>query len=101
MDQLNSLYARLLHFGLLAARDAIDLQNHEWARAEVELLHNIPSLLNEQNWRRHRYFWFSERQHYIEWVNQSGADEPQKRMRLFYEPVWREMEPLLLEWFEE
>ena len=60
------------------------------------MLHNVPSLLDETNARRHEYFYFTERKIIIEWVNASGRDEVKKRTRLFYEPIWREMEPLVL-----
>ena len=61
----------------------------------MEMLHNVPSLLGEENVERHRYYWFSERQHFIDWVSASGRDEAKSRMRTFYEPIWREMEPLV------
>ncbi len=97
MDQLNELYARLLHFGLLALREAIALGDFEWAKAETEFLHNIPSLIGEKNIRRHRYFWNAERDLYIAWVNACGRERVQSRMRTYYVPVWGEMQPILLE----
>lgn len=100
-DLLDALYAKLLGFGFTALREALHAQNFEWADAEIKFLHNVPSLLGESNVERHRYFWFSEREHYVQWVAQPGRDRPQSRMRVYYEPVWREMEPILLEWFGE
>ncbi len=65
--------------------------------AELELLHNIPSLLGEENIERHRYFWFKERTHYLEWLTSNGSAEAQSRMRTFYEPIWQEMESSVLD----
>jgi hypothetical protein len=64
------------------------------------LLHNVPSLLGEKNIERHRYFWFQERAHYIEWVSDAGNELAKSRMRTFYEPIWEEMESTVLELIE-
>jgi hypothetical protein len=97
MSELGVLYSRLLGFGLLSVREAVRCGDLEWAEAEVELLHNIPSLVEEPNAERHRYFWFSEREAYIECVNSSGREAAERNVRIFYQPVWDEMEPVLLE----
>lgn len=97
MERLNALYNRLLGFGLISVREAVRSQDQEWAEAETELLHNVPSLIDETNVERHRYFWFTEREHYIEWAESAGREKPRSRMRTYYEPIWREMEPIVLE----
>jgi hypothetical protein len=97
MNELTPLYIRLLHCGLLSIREALYANDVEWAKAQAELLHNIPSLLDEPNVKRHEYFWFSERGAYLDWVNLSGSEQARKRMRIYYEPVWQEMEPILTE----
>jgi hypothetical protein len=97
MDRLATLYGKLLGFGFISIREAIHSQDDEWANAEVELLHNVPSLLEESNVERHRYFWFTEREHYLDWLRTSGRERPQSRMKIYYEPIWQEMEPILLD----
>lgn len=97
MNNLDSFYAELLKAGFLVLRQAVDSQDSSWVNAELELLHNIPSLLGEENIERHRYFWFKERTHYVEWMASSGSAEAQSRMRTFYEPIWQEMESSVLE----
>jgi hypothetical protein len=96
VEGLNALYTRLLKFGLISVREAIRSQDQEWAEAEAELLHNVPSLIDETNVERHRYFWFTEREHYIEWAKSAGREGVGSRMRTYYEPIWREMEPIVL-----
>src|SRR5487761_1497469 len=97
MDRLNELYGRLLAAGFIVLRQAVRSKDLEWAEAEFELLHNVPSLLNESNLERHRYFWFTEREHYIQWVSAPGREKQKSRMKTYYEPVWREMKPVLVE----
>jgi len=96
MEPLNALYAKLLQAGFIVLRQAVWSDDQEWARMEVQHLHNIPSLVNEPNAERHKYFWNQERQHYIEWANRVGG-EPKSRMMTYYAPLWREMEPVVQE----
>ena len=95
MSELDRLYARLMQVGFLVLRQAIDSENADWIRAEIELLHNIPSLLGEENFERHRYFWTHERDQYLNWLLSHGSAEARSRMRTYYEPLWKEMEPWL------
>lgn len=95
MDELGRLYTKLLEFGLLFARQALDAREFDWARAQIDLLHNIPSLLNEPNWRRHEYFWNCERTHYLEWLATHGTDMAKSQMRTYFLPIWNEMEPII------
>lgn len=95
MSELDLLYAQALHVGFTVLRQAVDSGSREWVDAELELLHNVPSLIGEGNKERHRYFWFRERTHYIEWVSVPGRERARSRMRTYYEPVWSEMEPFI------
>lgn len=97
MEQLNHLYGSLLSVGFLVLRQALQAQDFEWAQAEIELLHNVPSLIDEPNLERHRYFWFTEREHYLDWLNASGNHKAQSRMSTYYAPLWAEIEPILQE----
>jgi hypothetical protein len=95
MDERDVLYARFLQLGFLVLDQAVESGCHDWIRAEIELLHNVPSLLQESNLERHRYFWDQERTHYIDWVLAHGPEEARSRMRTYYEPIWDELEPLI------
>jgi hypothetical protein len=96
METLNRYYAQLLNVGFIVLRQAIDAKDWEWAQAEHRFLHNIPSLLNESNVERHRYFWCQERELYLEWTNSAGP-EPKSRMLTYYAPILREMESAVQE----
>jgi hypothetical protein len=95
MDDLDSLYAHFLTLGFVVMRQAAESANQEWLNAEVELLHNIPSLIGEANAERHKYFWSKERTHYMEWVSAPGREAPKSRMLTYYKPIWHEMEPFM------
>jgi hypothetical protein len=91
MNELDRFYIKLLWVGFLVLRHAIDSKNQSWINAEYQLLHNIPSLIGEQNLRRHRYFWEKERMAYINWMSASGGESMLSDMRTFHEPAWEEM----------
>jgi hypothetical protein len=95
MQTINAYYLQLLHLGFIVLRQALDSKDWEWADHERQFLHNIPSLINETNTKRHECFWIHERDMYLEWVNRRGG-EPQSRMLTYYEPTLREMEPAML-----
>ena len=95
MDELDLLYARFLTVGFVVMRQAFESTDREWIDAELELLHNVPSLIGEGNVERHKYFWFQERAHHIQWVSAPGRDEAKSRMLTYYKPLWDEMEPLI------
>ena len=97
MSELDRLYGRHLQVGFVVLKQALQSGNPDWVRAEVELLHNIPSLLGEDNIERHQYFWTGERQHYLDWLSEHGTAEARLRMRTFYEPLWNEKEPLIVQ----
>jgi hypothetical protein len=101
MTQLQSLYAQILEVGFLVLRLAYESGDREWVEAELELLHNVPSLLRDDNKKRHQYFWCKERARYIGWVSEPGRNEAKSRMLTYYNPIWSEMEPLMKQFLEE
>ena len=94
MIKLAPLYARLLQFGFLILREAHEANNEAWVRAEIEHLHNVPSLIGEPNAAWHRYYLEKERTAYQQWVAESGTEEIAQKMRTYYEPIWNELERL-------
>lgn len=96
MQTLNALCAKLLQLGFVVLRQAVLSGDLEWAEAEVEFLHNVPSLIGEPNAKRHQYFWFVERKRYLDWVSAAGREEARSRMMTFYEPVLQEIDPVVI-----
>jgi hypothetical protein len=95
MRELDLLYAEFVQAGFIALRMAINSKDWNWIEAEYEVLHNAPSLIGEGNIERHKYFWFGERKHYLEWLSQPGREEARTRMLAWYKPIWDKMEPLI------
>ncbi len=95
MTQIEYFYVQILNVGFLILRRAVDSGIQDWVNAELELLHNVPSLLGEDNKERHRYFWYKERTRYIAWASAPGRYEAQSGMLTYYGPIWEEMEPLI------
>ena len=91
MTTLDDLYRQFLHLGFTVLRQAADARDSEWVYAELELLHNVPSLIGEKNFQRHEYFWNQERKAYLEWVFAPGREEQKSRMETYYQPLWKEM----------
>lgn len=91
MASLDPLYVQMLSVGFVVLRQAADSGNNEWIAAELELLHNVPSLIGEPNLERHRYFWQHERTHYLERISGIGLADALSRMRTYYEPIWDEI----------
>jgi hypothetical protein len=95
MTQIDSLYAQTLQVGFLVLRQAFESGIRDWIDAELELLHNVPTLIGETNKERHRYFWHKERRRYMDWASAPGRDQAKSRMMTYYQPIWDEMEPLM------
>lgn len=97
MNELNSLYIQMLHVGMLVLRQALSEGDKDWADAEVELLHNVPSLINEPEGCHHEYFWNATRVRHIQWASEPGHERAKSRMMTYYEPLWVQMEPRINE----
>ncbi|SFI18418.1 hypothetical protein [Planctomicrobium piriforme] len=61
LSELDALYIELLRRGLPALQLAVYSGNDAWMKAEIEFLHNVPSLIGEDNLHRHSYSWNFER----------------------------------------
>jgi hypothetical protein len=80
--QSREIYTEILSSGLLAIRNAQDL---EYAHALADHLHNLPSLLqNLEHAGLHDYYWRAERPGFLRQITAEQA----KR----FEPLWHELE---------
>lgn len=95
MDELDQMYSQILKYGLLILRDAIASDDRDWALAEVELLHTIPTLLGRSEPEGHRYFWDGTRELYLEWLASSQNNEAQSKARTYYLPLFDALRPLI------
>ena len=97
MDALDRIYWDILKAGLIAVRDAGANGDTARCRAEAEHIHNIPSLIGEQNIQRHIYYATVERQRYLDWVLSCGQAETQEYARMAYSWRWKRMDEILEE----
>jgi hypothetical protein len=88
MNELDDNYKMLLNVGFIVLREALQSGSTDWVKAEIEMLHNVPSLIGETNALRHEYYWEKERTAYVEWIKKFGSEYAQSRMAVFYEPIW-------------
>jgi len=92
ISELSAHYGRLLQAGFITLRQAVASSDLDWIQAEIEFLHNIPSLIGESNILRHEHFWNKERIAYIEWATVPGRELQNSRLRTYYQPIWNDMD---------
>jgi len=101
MSELDTLYVQLSHLGFSILRNAIHSGDQAWMEVEVEMLHNVPTLIGEDNVERHRLYWEEERTRYINWIANNGSKEAVFHKEAIYDTIWKEMEPLVEEMFAQ
>ena len=93
---MDEIYLEILRKGMPLLQMAITSRNEAWMDAEIDMLHNIPSLIGESNLHRHEYYWTAERIAYIDAILKIGGD-PVEYMQLCYDPLWVRLERLMSE----
>ncbi len=81
-------YLDLLHRGLVLLRNYTHTDNVELSRIEADHLHNIPSLLYEDNEHRHEYYIRGERGLYLQRLRELGAAEYLEQAGIWYSGPW-------------
>ena len=98
MANRNDVYLQILHFGLIAIRDAAHSGKSKYCEIEADHLHNIPSLIDEQNENRHDYYFGAERNLYAERLAQLAESELPGEAHKFalqrYKDLWAELQKI-------
>ncbi|MGL4514358.1 MAG: hypothetical protein ACRCT8_14820 [Lacipirellulaceae bacterium] len=94
MNDVDRVYARILHLGLVQVRDAQRRGDEAAARAEVEYLHDLPTFLGDERDARHRWQWNVVTRAHAEWLESEASEEARKLARTLHWPNWRELERL-------
>ena len=81
-------YLDILNFGLVLIRNCMHVGNVELNRIEADHLHNIPTLLYEDNEHRHEYYIRGERMLYLQRLRELGATEYLKQAGIWYSGPW-------------
>jgi hypothetical protein len=101
VSELDALYLSLLRYGLLLIREALWRGNAEWAKAETEHLHEIPTLIGSANVHRHLDYLQRMRVVYLEFVQSADLSDLNTRVESYYRPVWKQMADFLCRHAEE
>ncbi len=88
LAKLSTAYSGILHHALQLVRDALDLKEFEYARCELEHIHNIPSLQFEENVTRHIYYYDVEREAYLASLRKSESRRALSNAELFFQDKW-------------
>ena len=88
MNQLDKHYVRILSTALLQMRHAAERGDVDYCLAEAEHVHNVPSLLGEQNLRRHAYYYRAERMAFLRWIEATGREDVLSWVKMHYEGAW-------------
>lgn len=82
-------YLQLLERGLPTIRDSAYGGQIALCEIEADHLHNIPSLLEEPNERRHIFYIVKERGLYLERLRKLGATEYLEDRAIWYTEPWQ------------
>ncbi len=95
MKLLDPLYWRILQSGIISIRTAAEQGDLSRCRAEADHIHNIPTLIGEENVERHLYYATQERKAYIEWLLATPHKELREHALLVFAPEWQRMDAVL------
>src|SRR5436309_2356627 len=95
MKELDPLYLSLLHWGLISVRNASYAGDINWCRAEAEHLHEIPTLIGDENIFRHFDYARRMRRIFLSWLEQANNPELKKFVDDLYCPIWKKMADIL------
>lgn len=95
MESLDQIYLEILEAGILAVRNAAGDGELSYCRAEAEHIHNIPTLIGEDNIERHNYYYNAERVDYLNWLNSKGSEEAKQWILERYLSAWEKMGKIL------
>jgi hypothetical protein len=82
-------YLDILHRGLVLLRGLAGAGDTALCRIEADHLHNIPTLLHEDNERRHVYYIRHERGLYLLRLRERGAAQYLEQVAIWYSEPWR------------
>jgi hypothetical protein len=91
---LDTLYLTILQKGLLFSREAHSQRLCDWLGAEIEFLHNIPSLMGDTNLHRHVYFVQGEWDLYMQTMREKCPDML-TYTEAYYGPVLKELRAII------
>jgi hypothetical protein len=92
MEQRDKIYLEILGVALLRIRELARAGRAGDCAIEADHVHNIPSLIGERNELRHAYYFETERNHYLERVDQTIPGHKFTSSR--FAQLWTQLEAL-------
>lgn len=89
MQHREQAYLDLLQRGLVLLRNYAHADRVELCRIEADPLHNIPTLLHEDNEHQREYYIRGERGLYLQRLRELGAAEYLEQAAIWYSEPWR------------
>lgn len=89
MEPRQLAYMQVLEYGLVAIRNHACAGKIDLCEIEADHLHNLPSLVDEPNELRHKYYIVGERSFYLERLKKLGAVEYLESMMSWYAAPWK------------
>ena len=96
MQARQQAYLEILKWGLLAIRASAYDGKSQLCEAEADHLHNLPSLFEEHNEKRHHCYIVPERKEYLAKLERLGEDEYLVQQTRWYAQPWRVLMELAL-----
>lgn len=90
MQQLDKDYLYVLKYGLYRARDAAYEPSNERVIRETEHIHEIPTLIGDDNIHRHLDYLIRMRGMYLEWYREHRPDLL-AGVQAIFAPAWTRM----------
>ena len=84
MTPLDIAYITLLQVGLVCIRNAAASKQIEWLQAQASLLHEVPTLISEENSFRHEYFRNEHQRTYEAWIAEYASPDVQDTSEAMY-----------------
>lgn len=98
MREIDKCYVKLQEVGFVILRQACDMKDPAWIAAEVEFLHNVPSLIGETNKERHLYFFNQEQTQYRQSILNIANPVATSRWGTYYSPILQKLSICLAEY---
>ena len=88
-QQRDRAYLDLLHHGLIQLRNFARIGRLEFALIESEHLHELPTLIGEDNEKRHLYYLRGTRELYLEQLKALGDVAYLEQVSIWYSGPWQ------------
>ncbi|WP_406698386.1 hypothetical protein V5E97_05940 [Singulisphaera sp. Ch08] len=95
MSELDWIYQRILMCGLVSVRKALRLGEHEYCKCEIEHLHELPTLIGDENILRHRYYATGTRELYKRCLIMIDSTFARDHIETAYVGYWKALDRIL------